>query len=153
MGIKGGCCSKCNNICGFAIRISGTKLYLTNQGSFYQFLSLPLNSSPNSDQIFTLHQNPDCTWAISNAGVYLSTTTDPQYSGLWVGPSAEIGWAERWYIEKNPKNYAEIQSASSQYSYWVSSGSPNYFLGYSQSNAMRLVLEYNSCDHEFGWNW
>jgi hypothetical protein len=145
--LEGGCCNNCNKICGFAIKIFNTNNYLTNMGTWYQFKS---TTNPNSSQIFTLGQNADCTWSLSNGGKYLSTTTI--YSGTWVGPVNTIGANERWYIERNGA-YVYIQSAAYQYWYWRASSFPNYFLGYSYGSASRLRLEYFPCDKKFGWNW
>lgn len=84
--LGGGCCNNCNKICGLAIKLYGTNYYLTKVSAWFQFLS---TSSPNANQIFTLGQNADCTWSISNGGSYLSTTSI--YSGSWVGPASSIG--------------------------------------------------------------
>lgn len=84
--LGGGCCDDCSNICGFAIKLYNTNYYLTNMGSWYQFKS---STSPTSTQIFTLGQNADCTWSLSNGGYYLSTSSI--YTGTWVGPVKTIG--------------------------------------------------------------
>jgi hypothetical protein len=105
---------------------------------------------PNSNQIFTIGQNADCTWYISNRGSYLSTTNI--YSGNWIGTASTIGLNERWYIERSGRN-VYVQSAASQYNYWRASLAPNFFLGYSWAFGTRLTFEYFPCDKTFSWNW
>jgi hypothetical protein len=85
--IGGGCCNNCKKLCGFAIKLSGTNNYLTNQGSFLNFQSVATPSLSN--QIFTFSQNADCTWAISIGNKYLSTTV--VFLGQWVSLSNSIG--------------------------------------------------------------
>jgi hypothetical protein len=144
--LKGGCCNNCNNLCGLAIKMYGTNYYLTNKGTYYQFVYT--TTSLASSQIFSIGQNVDCTWSISNAGSYLSTSSI--YSGQWVGPSTTLGTNERWYIERSGL-YVYLQSASLQYYYWRASVSP-FFLGYSNYYGTRLTFEYYPCDKTFGWN-
>lgn len=145
--LGGGCCDNCKKICGFGIKIAGTSYYLTNMGTFYRFL---LTSNPNSNQIFTLGQNADCTWSISNGGSYVSTSSI--WGAPWAGPASSVGTNERWYIERTGA-YVVVQSAATQYSYWRASSPNTYFLGVTANWATRLTFEYLPCDKTFGWNW
>jgi hypothetical protein len=145
--LGGACCNNCSKICGFGIRFANSNYYLTNKGTYFTF---EYSNNLNSSQIFTIGQNADCTWYISNGGRYLSTTSI--YSGAWVGTATTVGQNERWYIEKS-NGYNEVQSAASQYNYWRVTSSYPYFLGYSYGYSTRLVFEYVPCDKAYGWNW
>jgi hypothetical protein len=145
--LGGGCCNSCNKFCGLAIKIYGSNYYLTKVNAWFQF---QYTTSPSSSQIFTIGQNSDCTWSISNGGAYLSTTS--AYAGSWVGPVTSIGLNERWYIERSG-SYVYVQNANSQYYYWRASAAPTYYLGYSYASGTRLAFEYYPCDKTYGWNW
>lgn len=147
--LGGSCCNNCTRFCGLAIKLANTSYYLTNKNSWLEF-DYTYPGSPASNQIFTIGQNADCTWYISNGGKYLSMIST--FSGQWIGLSSTLGFNERWYIERNGA-YVYVQSAASQYYYWTTSGYPWYVLGYKWATAQRFTFEYFPCDKNFGWNW
>lgn len=144
--IGGTCCNNCSKICGFGIKIYGTNYYLTNRGSYFTF---DYTTNPGSNQIFTIGQNSDCTWYISNNGQYLSTSSP---YGAYVGVRGNVGAAERWYIERN-NGYVVVQSAYSIYNYWRYTSGYTYYLGYSYGFSSRFTFEYIPCEKRYGWNW
>ena len=147
--LGGGCCNKCNEICGFGIKLRGTNRYLTNKGNWYRFES---TSNPTGTRIFKLSQNVDCTWSIIDSnGRYVSVVSN--FGGIWthlLGSKSNRGVHERWYIERQ-FNYHYIQSASWQY-YYIT-----HYAGFqarkTMHSARRLELEYYSCDKKARWNY
>jgi len=81
------CCGNCNKFCGVAFKITGSNRYVTNINNIY--LAFQASNNPNSNQIFTLNQNSDCTWSISNNNRYLSTSNSN--GGNWISFSPTIG--------------------------------------------------------------
>ena len=147
--LGGGCCNKCNEICGFAIKRLGTNSYLTNRGGWYRFETTSL---PSGFRIFTLSQNVDCTWTIIDSnGRYMSANSN--YGSPWtalIGNKVTRGINERWYLERH-NNHIHIQSAS-----WE-----KYFITRTSSNlarktlnaALNLEIEFYPCDKLAWWNY